>query len=105
MKKKQKRVDIDSIHKKIIKTIGFKHIAKDDLQCRINILLINEKIINKINRNLSSYSADEDSTNTDYDSTQVLSNNLRLALPNNNSTPDSLLTPQTPLKDFETPNM
>ena len=32
LKKKRKRVDIDSIHKEIIKTIDFKDTTKDDLQ-------------------------------------------------------------------------
>ena len=66
LKKKQKRADIDSIHKEIIKTIDFKDTTKDDLQDRINILLINEKLINKINRNLNSYSVNEANTNTEY---------------------------------------
>ena len=39
LKKKRKRVDIDSIHKEIIKTIDFKDTTKDDLQDRTNILL------------------------------------------------------------------
>ena len=42
--------------RKIINAIHFKDTTKDDLQDRINILLINEKLINKINRNLKSYS-------------------------------------------------
>ena len=45
LEKKRKRADIDSIHNEIIKTIGFKDTTKDDLQDRINILLINEKLI------------------------------------------------------------
>ena len=66
LKKKQKRADIDSIHKDIRKTIDSKDTTKDDLQDRINILLINEKLINKINRNLNSYSVNEANTNTEY---------------------------------------
>ena len=104
LKKKRKRADIDSIHKEIIKTIDFKDTTKDDLQDRINILLINEKLINKINRNLNSYSVNEANTNTEYGTTQVLSSNLSFANPNNDSTPDSSITPQTPLKDSETPS-
>ena len=99
LKKKRKRADIDSIHKEIIKTIDFKDTTKDDLQDRINILLINEKLINKINRNLNSYSVNEANTNTEYGTTQVLSSNLSFANPNNDSTPDSSITPKTPLKD------
>ena len=54
-KKKRKRSDIDNMHKEIIKTIDFKDTFKDDLQDRINILLVNENLINKFNRNLNSY--------------------------------------------------
>ena len=36
--------------------------------------------------------------------TQVLSSNLSFANPNNDSTPDSSITSQTPLKGSETPN-
>ena len=43
-------------------------------------------------------------TNTEYGTTQVLSSNLSFANPNNDSTPDSSITPQTPLKDSETPS-
>ena len=66
--------------------------------------MINEKLINKINRNLNSYSVNEANTNTEYGTTQVLSSNLSFANPNNDSTPDSSITPQTPLKDSETPS-
>ena len=91
LKEKRKRADIDSIHKEIIKTIDFKDTTKDE--DRINILLINEKFISKINRNLYSYSFNEANTNTEYGTTQVLSSNLSFANPNNDSTPDSSITP------------
>ena len=103
LKKKLKRADIDSIHKEIIKTTDFKDTTKDDPQDRINILLINEKLINQINRNLNSYSVNEANT-TEYGTTQELSSNLSFANSNNDSTPDSSITPQTPLKDSETPS-
>ena len=57
-RKKRKRAGIDSIHKKIVKTIDFNDTTKDDFQDSINILLINEKLINKINRNLDSDSVE-----------------------------------------------
>ena len=104
MKKKRKLADIDSIHKEIIKTIDFKSTTKDGLQDRTNVLLINEKLINKINRYLNSYSVNEANTNTKYGTTQVLSSNLSFVNPNKDSTPDSSITPQTPLKDSETTN-
>ena len=59
-KKNPKCPDIDSIYKEIIKTIDFEDTTKDDLQDRINVLLINEKLINNnLNRNLNSYSVNE----------------------------------------------
>ena len=103
LKEKRKRADIDSIdHKEIIKLIDFKDITKDDLQYRINILLINEKLINKINRNLKSYSVNEANTNTEYGTSQVLSSNSYFANSDNDSTSDSSVTPQTLLKGSET---
>ena len=100
LQKKRKRPDIDSIHKKIIKSNGFKDTTKDDLQDRINILLINEKLINKINRNLNSYAVNEANTNTG--TSQVSSSNSYYANPDNDSTSDSSVTPQTLLKGSET---
>ena len=66
--------------------------------------MINEKLINKINRNLNSYSVNEANTNTEYGMSQVLSSNSYFANSNNDSTSDSSITPQTPLKGFETPS-
>ena len=68
----------------------------------LNILLIKEKLINKINRNLDSYSVNE--ANTEYGTTQVLSSNLYFRNPKNDSKSDSSITPQTPLKYSETPS-
>ena len=93
LKKKRKRAEIGSIHKKIIKAIDFKDTTKDEIQDRINILLINEKLINKINRNLKSYSVDKANTNTEYGTGQVLSSNSYFANSNNDSTSDSSVTP------------
>ena len=61
LKKKRKRADIYIyiyiyiyiIYKEVIKTIDFKDTTNDDLEDRINIILINETLINKINRNLN----------------------------------------------------
>ena len=47
LKKKYKRVEINNIHSKIIKTLDFKGITKEYLQDRINTLIINEKKGNK----------------------------------------------------------
>ena len=102
LRKKPKRADIDSIRKEIIKTNDFKDTTNYDLQDRINILLINEKLINKINRNLNSYFFNEANTNTEYGTSQVLSNNSYIANSNNDSTSYSSVTPQTLLKGSET---
>ena len=50
----------NSTHREIIKTSDFKGITKEYLQDRINTLIINEKISNKTNRNLDSYSVSDD---------------------------------------------
>ena len=47
LRKKHKRADCESIHKEIIKIADFRNINKEDLMHRINILLNDEKILNK----------------------------------------------------------
>ena len=64
--------------------------------------MINEKLINKINRNLNSYSVNEANTNTEYGMSQVLSSNSYFANSNNDSTSYSSVIPQTLLKGSET---
>ena len=66
--------------------------------------MIYEKLINKINRNLNSDPVNETNINTQYGTTQVLNSNLYFAIPNNDSTSDSSITPQGTLKDAETPS-
>ena len=65
LKNKHKRADVESIHKEIAKKSDFKDVTKEDLEERINILLIHEKLLNKINRNLNSYSVN--TVNTEID--------------------------------------
>ena len=64
--KKKRKLDIDSIHKEIIKTIEFEDSTKDDLQDRIKIILINEKLIDRINRNFNSRNKSKWLTNDNY---------------------------------------
>ena len=66
--------------------------------------MINEKLINKSNRNLNSYSVNDGNTNTKYGTSLVLSSNSYFANSNNDSTSDSFVTPQKPLKGSETPS-
>ena len=49
------RADRNSVHKEIIKTIDFEKISKSFLDDRINMLIQNDKIINKLNRNKDSF--------------------------------------------------
>ena len=62
------RADINSIHKEIVKVIDFEAISKEFLNDRIEMLLQNDKIINRLNRNKNSYRLNEsllDSSMTD----------------------------------------
>lgn len=54
LKKKNKCVDIESIHNKVTKMADFNDITKHDLKDRMNILVINDKLMKKLNRNLDS---------------------------------------------------
>ena len=103
LKNKHKRADVESIHKKIAKESDFKDVTKEDLEERINILLIDEKLLNKINRNLNSYSVNTVNTEIDYETTQLISSNSSIATPMNDATPRFHMATQTPLNDSETP--
>ena len=59
LRKKHKRADCESIHKETVKLADFSNTSKEDLMNRINTLLIDEKILNKRNRNLDSYYVNE----------------------------------------------
>ena len=50
-----KRADRNNVHKEIIKTIDFEKISKKFLDDRINMLIQNDKIINRLNRNKDSF--------------------------------------------------
>ena len=66
--------------------------------------MINEKVINKINRNLNSYHVNEANLNTEYGTSQLLISNSYFANSNNDSTSDSSIAPQKLLKGSETPS-
>ena len=66
--------------------------------------MINEKLINKINRNLNSYHVNEANLNTDYGTSQLLISNSYFANSNNDSTSDCSIAPQKLLKGSETPS-
>ena len=62
LRRKHKRADCKSIHKEIVKLADFSNISKEGLMNRINTLLIDEKILNKRNRNLNSYYVNENTS-------------------------------------------
>lgn len=64
--------------------------------------MINEKPISKFNRSFKSIN--EANTKTEYNTTQVLSSNLFFFTPNNDSAPDSRITPLRSTQDSETPS-
>ena len=103
LKNKHKRADVESIHKEIAKKSDFKDVTKEELEERINILLIDEKLLNKISRNLNSYSVNTVNTEIDYETTQLISINSSIATPMNDATPRFHVATQTPLNDSETP--
>ena len=65
--------------------------------------MIDEKLLNKINRNLNSYSVNTVNTEIDYETTQLISSNSSIATPMNDATPRVHMATQTPLNDSETP--
>ena len=62
LRRKHKRADFTSNQKEIVKLADFGNISKEDLINRIYILLIDEKILNKRNRNLGSYYVNENTS-------------------------------------------
>ena len=55
----QKRVDVNSIHKEIAKVIPFESVSTEFFNDRIEMLLQNDKIINRLNRNKNSFRLNE----------------------------------------------
>ena len=78
---KHKRTDCESIHKEIIKLADFSNISEEDLMNRINTLLIDEKILNKRNRNLDSHYVNENTSPGNNNFSETPHNNILLILP------------------------
>ena len=76
LRRKHKRVDCESIHKEIVKMADFSSINKEDLMNRINILLIDEKILNKRNRKFDSYYVNENTSPDNKNSSETPHNNI-----------------------------
>ena len=65
IRKNDNRIDVDSIHKQIIKTVDFENITKEFLDDRIHTLITDVKIITKIDRNADSYYIHEKDIDTE----------------------------------------
>ena len=89
-----KRTDRNSVYKEIIKTIDFEKISKSFLDDRINMLIQNDNIINKLNRNKDSFRiADNDFNSSITD-----------VLPMTQNSPSFLSTPSFSASDDQGPS-
>ena len=59
IRRNRQRAEINAIFKEIIKNDHYKDMSKDVLQQQINMLITEEKILNKINRNKNPYKENE----------------------------------------------
>ena len=100
LRRKHKRTDCESIHKEIVKIVDFSKMSKEDLMNRINILLIDEKILNKGNRNLDSYYVNKN-TSPDSNFLETPHNNISFNTSVDNTEPSFPVTLQTSSKTRE----
>ena len=59
IRKNQNQADVDNTHKQIVKTADFDNITKEVLADRIHTLIIDGKVVNKINRNYDLFYVNE----------------------------------------------
>ena len=60
LKNQNKRADIDSIQKQLVKTTSMQDLTKEDLLKKVHDLKTEEKIVNKLNRNKDSFHVSKD---------------------------------------------
>ena len=96
LRRKHKRADCESTHKEIVKLADFSNIGKEDLMNRINTLLIDEKILNKRNRNLGSYYGSENTSPDNNNFSETLHNNILFNISTDDTEPVFLVTSKTP---------
>ena len=101
LRKKQKLADCESIHKEIVKIADFRNIDKGDLMNRIYIVLIDEKILNKRNRNQGSHYVNEYASPDNNNFSETLHNNISFNTSANDTEPVAPVTSQTPSKTRE----
>ena len=81
LKKQKKRADTDSIYGNIIKISDFQDLTKNMLQQKINDLIIEGKIMNKINRGKNSYAVNDEIIDTELETTVNMLHNFTLNTP------------------------
>ena len=96
LRRKPKRADCESIHKEIVKLADFSNISKEDLMNRINTLLIDEKILNKRNRNLDSYYVNENTSPDNNNFSETPHNNILFNTSTDDTEPIFPVTSKTP---------
>ena len=96
LRKKQKRADCESIHKETVKLADFSSTSKDDLMNRINTLLIDEKILNKRNRNLGSYYVNENTSSDNNNFSETRHNTILFNTSTDDTEPIFPVTSKTP---------
>ena len=96
LRRKHKWADCESIHKEIVKLEYFSNISKEDLMNRINTLLIDEKILNKRNRNLDSYYVNENTSPDNNNFSETPHNNILFNTSTDDTEPIFPVTSKTP---------
>ena len=96
LRKKHKRADCESIHKETVKLADFSNTSKEDLMNRINTLLIDEKILNKRNRNLDSYYVNENTSTDNNNFSETPHNNILFDTSTDDTEPISPVNSKTP---------
>ena len=96
LRKKHKRADCESIHKETVKLADFSNTSKEDLMNRINTLLIDEKILNKRNRNLDSYYVNENTSPDNNNFSETPHNNILFNTSTDDTEPIFPVTSKTP---------
>ena len=111
LRKQHKRANLDKIYNELIKTINFENASREHLHDRINVLIIQGKIVNKPNRNDDSYRVNESIVDFNIEQLEYSSlpgSNLSFATPNTkqSSSIESVNTTRKPINNIpETPNL
>ena len=96
LRKKHKQADCESIHKETVKSADFSNTSKEDLMNRINTLLIDEKILNKRNRNLDSYYVNENTSPVNNNFSETPHSNILFHTSTDDTKPIFPVTSETP---------